>query len=181
MDGGHFMEVYSQHMARNQWLTEAINEAKRIEEDTLFSSRKNAIAANHWHYMRYILGLPAVILSALISAAAVKQNQTWGVAIPIILTILASLTTFLNPTQKEKEHHDYDVAYLDLRNDARAFYKLEVNDVSNSEQKLKEMLEKLRQRRAALNAKAPRTPFYVYWLARQSIEKGQSTYQVDKA
>ena len=50
-----------------------IDEAKRIEEDCLYSAKGHFEAASKWQKIHRYLGLPAVVLAALSGVSALTQ------------------------------------------------------------------------------------------------------------
>lgn len=54
-------------------LEEIIREAKRLEESTLYSMKGHHCAASGWSSRHLWLGLPVVIISALVGAATFSQ------------------------------------------------------------------------------------------------------------
>jgi hypothetical protein len=84
-------------------------------------------AAEGWGKRVFQLGIPAAIISAITSAAifvdAAKDIWWVGVAaaLSVIATILTTLNTFLNPSEKESAHLTAARAYDRLNNDALMF------------------------------------------------------------
>jgi len=89
--------------------SEIINEAKRIGEDALNSSKSHFICAAFWRNIHYGLGLPAAIFTALAGTNSIAQQQNSYLAtavLSLIATILIGVLTFLNPQEKANRHHN---------------------------------------------------------------------------
>ena len=83
-------------------------EAKRIEEDCIYSAKSHFNAEAVWKTWHYIIGIPAILTAVIISSMILKMYLAEGVIIiiGIIGTILTSLLTFLKPYEKVNEHHN---------------------------------------------------------------------------
>ncbi len=76
------------------------DEAKRIEEDSLHSSKGHFYAAQFWSKFHYSIGVPTVIMSAIAGASALSQFDNHNVIAGVLAIIVATLTalnTFMNP------------------------------------------------------------------------------------
>ncbi len=156
-----------------------ILEAKRIEEDALYSSKGHYNAGESWKYVHYWIGIPTVILAALASASAFGKESLIAGVIGIIVTSLTALSTFLDPSGKQNTHKAAGAAFGTLKNQARLFYELDVN-LENDLAKLRESLNALALKRDDLNTTCPSIPEKAYLKARNEIEKGNAMYKVDK-
>src|SRR5689334_13047069 len=90
---------------------EIIIEAKRLEETTLYSMKGHHCAARGWSRRHLWLGLPSVIISAIVGAAAFSQaakDYWWlgliGGILSTAVSVLVGITTFLNPNDRENAH-----------------------------------------------------------------------------
>jgi SMODS and SLOG-associating 2TM effector domain family 4 len=163
-----------------------IREAKRLEESTLFSFKGHHHAARGWTDRNLWLGIPTVVISAVIGAAAFSQYSKefpWvGILagfLAIAVAILSGITTFLNPNDKESSHliaaHGFDT----LNNDSRLFWAIECWQES-SDEVLTSKLRELVERKNELNSSSPQIPPWAYKKAKVGIEAGEATFQVDK-
>ncbi len=160
---------------------EIINEIKRIEEDSLYSSKGHFVASGRWSNTSTWLGLPVAILSAVGGASALSNFDNHAVLagiISILVTILISANTFLKPDKKAQLHFQFGNEYNALRNTARIIGNIKAKALSPDE--LMAELEILNEKRNELNSSAPQIPFWAFKKAREGIEEGQATYKVDK-
>lgn len=102
-------------------------EALSIRRTALLAAERHYAAESPWYYMVYWLGIPATMLAALSGAAAFANIANGLVAgvISIIVAILTSLMTFLNPNTKGDAHHAAAKGYEALYHSAGIFYRVE--------------------------------------------------------
>jgi hypothetical protein len=164
---------------------EIIREAKRLEESTLFSLKGHHCAASGWSNRHLWLGLPVVIISALVGATTFSQYAESYPAVKVTaglfslaVAILSGITTFLNPNDRESAHLTAAHAFDKLNNDARLFWAVncwqESPDVVLTSQ-LKELVERKNQ----LNANSPQIPNWAYKRAKAGIVAGEAKFEVD--
>jgi hypothetical protein len=171
-----------QSKARSQ----IIDEAKRLEETTLYSSKGHHCAASGWAKGHLWLGLPTATLSTLVGAASfaqfAKQNPEIALAagcISIIIAVLSGVTTFLNPNKREAAHLTAANGFDRINNDARVFWSVECW-LEESETVLTAKLRELIDRKAELNSKSPQIPNWAYEKAKKGIAAGEADFKVDK-
>jgi hypothetical protein len=164
---------------------EIINEAKRLEETTLYSMKGHHCAARGWSWSNLWLGLPIVIISAIASAAAFTQAAKDYSSVAVlagilstIVSVLAAINTFLNPKEKENAHLSAAHAFDKLNNDARLFWSIECWQ-SAADETLTEKLRTLVGRKNELNANSPQIPDWAYRKAKKGIAAGEASFQVD--
>lgn len=163
-----------------------IDEAKRLEETTLYSSKGHHCAAARWGNGHLWLGLPTAILSTLVGAASFAQfaKQSPEVAfvagcISITVAVLSGVTTFLNPNKREASHLAAAHGFDRINNDTRLFWSVECW-LEESETVLNAKLKELIDRKNDLNAKSPQIPNWAYVRAKKGIAAGESEFKVDK-
>lgn len=155
-------------------------EASRIEEDANYSGKSHLNAAAAWGRRHYYLGVPATVAGALAGAAIVKEWPVCAGLLSLLATILTALVTFLKPNEKASQHKAIGDQYLALRNDARLFREIDVL-ATQDEAALTKNLKILAARRNELNKGSPDVPRKAFEQARQGIEQGESSHQVDTA
>jgi conflict system pore-forming effector with SLATT domain len=108
---------------------EVIREAKRLEERTRDSSKGHHCAAEGWNRRGVQLGIPALIISAITSAAVFTQaaKDLWWLGIAagvssVVVTVLTTLTTFLSPNEKENAHLAAANSFDRLNNTRECFH-----------------------------------------------------------
>lgn len=166
---------------------QVIVEAKRLEEGTLYSCKGHHNAAQGWKSWHLWLGIPTVIISALVGVAAftkAAEQNVWvaGAAVlcSIIVPVLSGITTFLNPNEKEAAHLTAAHAYDRLNNAARMFWSIDCWAADATDEGLTSRLKALVAEKDDLNKSSPQIPRSAYKNAKKGIEAGESTFQVDK-
>lgn len=157
-----------------------INEAKRIEEDTLFSAKGHFCAARGWTNIHLWLGGSSAILAAIAGASALSKFDYHNIIAGVLSIIVATATaliTFLNPSKRASIHQESGNKYKALRNNARIFYDIEINTLD--EKNNAENLKKLNDQRNKLNLESPQIPRWAFKKARKGIEDGEAEYKVD--
>ncbi|MEK9278621.1 MULTISPECIES: SLATT domain-containing protein [unclassified Bradyrhizobium] len=163
-----------------------MDEAKRLEETTLCSSKGHHNAAAAWASAHLWLGLPTTILSTLVGAASfaqfAKQSPEIALAagcISIAIAVLSGIITFLNPNKREAAHLAAAHAFDRLNNEARVFWSVDCW-LEKSEVVLGAKLRDLIDRKADLNTKSPQIPRRAYERAKAGIDAGEADFKVDK-
>jgi hypothetical protein len=157
-------EIKTGELPASKARDEIIREAKRLEESTLFSFKGHHHAARGWTNRHLWLGIPTVVISALIGATAFSQyakEYPWvGVAaglLAILVAILSGVTTFLNPNDKESAHFIAAHGFDKLNNDARMFWSIECWQ-EESDEVLTSKLRELVESKNELNSSSPQIP-----------------------
>jgi hypothetical protein len=155
-------------------------EAKRIEEDCIYSAKSHFNAEAVWKKWHYIIGIPAILTAVIISSMFLKTylSERIIIIIGIIGAILTSLLTFLKPYEKANEHHNAGAEYLHLRTSVRQFRELEIINIDYNKAvvKLKEFADKQRE----LNRLSMGIPLHAFKKAKKGIENGEADYKIDK-
>ena len=157
-----------------------INEANRIEEDSLHSAKGHFCAAQCWVNVNLWLGGISAVLSAIAGASALSQFDHHNIVAGVLSIIVAGLTgilTFINPNERAAAHHKAGNKYNALRNDVRIFYDLEVTEIDDK--KATDDLKKLNDRRNKLNIDSVQIPKWAFRKGRKGIEDGEAKYQID--
>lgn len=154
-------------------------ELRRIEEDCIHSGKAHYNAGTRWGRYHYGLGVPSVILTALASAAFLKEYQGIAAGLSVVATVLTSLITFLKPSERSSLHKAAGDQYLSLRNDSRIFRDVKLEAVCDLRTAL-DGLDEFAKRRNDLNAASPAFNRGDFELARRGIEQGEAIHQVDK-
>lgn len=158
-----------------------VTEAKRIYEDSLYSAKGHFVAARLWGNVRWLLGIPMTLLSAIAGASALAQfgnHELIAGLLALIVASLAALNTFLNPNENARSHLDSGNRFNSLKNQTRMFYEIEVYS-GESIQNLRVRLRELSQKRDELNSQSRQIPNRAYKLAKRGIEDGEALYSVD--
>lgn len=157
-----------------------INEAKRIEEDSLYSAKGHFCAGQFWVNINLVLGGISAIFSAFAGASALSKFDYHDIiagALSLIVVGLTAFMTFIKPNEKSSIHQNAGNKYNALRNDTRIFYDIEINEMDDK--KAIDDLKKLNDRRNKLNIESHLIPKWAFKKARKGIEEGEAQYKVD--
>jgi hypothetical protein len=149
-----------------------VEEAKRIENDTLYSAKGHYEAAEYWTRFHLTIGIPTAILSAIAGASALAQFDNHNIIAGFLAIIVAALTavaTFLNPNEKSNAHQNVGNKYNALRNHVHVFCNID-SSVENSEQELIKQLKELARQRDELNQDSPPISSWAYKKAQKLIK-----------
>lgn len=159
-----------------------ILEAKRVEEDSILSSKRHFNDAQFWEKIHYWLGIPSVALAAIAGASSLSKWECGPVTagiLSIIVALLTAINTFLNPAQKSENHQKAGNAYLVLKNKSRVFAEIEILK-SADEDDILVKLKELTELRDQLNSTSPQTRKKAFKEAKFGVDNGEAKYQVDK-
>ncbi|MBZ9725277.1 SLATT domain-containing protein [Mesorhizobium sp. CO1-1-11] len=155
-----------------------INEARRLEEDLLWSMTACFQIATYWRMLHWAIGIPSVLTAAITGIKAVKTGDPQTLAyFAIASAVLSALATFVNPGRSAREFHNAGVRCSALRGKLRRFWQI---DATLDDPNLRKKLEKLADEKSHLMETMPHTGGLAYWLAARSIGKGQNTHEIDK-
>lgn len=160
-----------------------IAEARRVEEDALYSAKGHFEAARRWELLNNWIGIPAAVLATCVATAAgiagLKDQATLAGVLALSSAVLTAVIGFLRPAERSATHHGAGTAFNALKNDARIFYQIECG-LDPCPTNVVDRIKELNDRRTTLNAEAPPIPRFAFLKARAGIEGGDSAYAVDK-
>ncbi len=154
-------------------------ESQRIEEDAEYSAKGHFNASERWSKYHLYLGVPFVVITAIASGSAFNNMPILAGGLALISTALTTVLTFLNPSERAETHKAVGGQHLTLRNQARIFREIEIEDCEDLSVTKKRLLE-LSASRDEINQKSPSIPRKDYELARKDINEGCTVYQADK-
>jgi hypothetical protein len=154
-------------------------ELERIEEDCIHSGKSHFNAHERWSRFHYWLGIPSVILSSIAGLAFFKDYPDIGGAIASVVAVLTALSTFLKPYERAASHKSSGDQYLSLRNDARVFRQIRLENACDDQTAINS-LDEFTKRRNELNQASPQFSTSDFNRARDGIDAGESTHAVDK-
>lgn len=160
-----------------------IKEARRIEEDSLYSAKGHFVAANFWSNFHLWIGVPTTILAAIAGVSALSQFDNHNIIagfLAIIVAALTAVTTFLNPNERANSHLNAGNKYNSLRNEARIFCEIDSCGENNSIQEITKQLKELAKQRDELNQNSPQIPRWAFKRARKGIGEGEAAYKIDE-
>lgn len=159
-----------------------MKEARRVEEDSLYSAKGHFIAASFWSNFHLWMGVPTAVLAVIAGASAFLEFASHNIVagiLAIIVTALATVTIFLNPNEKANSHQNAGNRYNSLRNKSRIFCDIYCYG-ENPDQELVKVLEELVKHRDELNQNSPQIPRWAYEKATKGVEEGEASYKVDE-
>lgn len=158
---------------------EVIKESKRIEEDCINSSKGHYVTANFWSNFHLIVGIPSVVLAGIAGTAAFVNLPVVAGVISIIVTILTSIATFLNPKDRASSHFTAGNNYNSLQSAIRRFWSIKCKN----EEPIESLIHKLEEyslTKDRLNRDSSQIPRWAYNKGKNYIEDGDAEYAVDK-
>jgi len=155
-----------------------VKEAKRIEEDAIFSSKAHYEASRQWSNVYLWLGVPTAIIAGVSGVSAFEEYKVVAGVTAILAAGLVSISTFLNPSEKAQAHYTAGQKFTALKNRTRIFREIEV--LENKENSLSKNLLALSSQRDSINEVSPQIPRKAFEKARKGIEEGESEYSIDK-
>lgn len=159
-------------------LGQIINEAKRIEESTKYSSKGHFEASSSKVNYHYWLGLPSVILSGVAGTTTLANHTTIGGILALVVVVLTAVSTFMNPKEKADSHQKAGNKFESLQSKCRRFWTITCSSESNVDILSRE-LEILSAEKDALNESSPQIPRAAYKKAQAGIINGEADFQVD--
>ncbi|UDF03492.1 SLATT domain-containing protein [Asticcacaulis sp. AND118] len=166
-------------MAANDPHVKIKDELYRIEEDCIHSGKSQFNAGDRWAFYHYCLGIPSVVLSSIAGAAFLKDYPELAGAMSIIVTVLTALMTFLKPSERASSHKSSGDQYLALRNDARIFREIKLDQACDAQAAI-DGLDEFTKRRNELNKSSMPPARRDFIKARKGIDSGEALHAVDK-
>lgn len=156
------------------------DELERIIEDTNYSQKGHFSASLIYSHIHISLGIISSILSFIAVSILLSDSKNLNTVtyFALIAGIVTTISTFIDPDKKHREHFKAANLYLTLRNDARIFKNIKMVNLNDSE--LIENIEKFNNRKNSLNEKMSQIPKWAFFFARKNIEDGQLEYKIDK-
>jgi len=161
---------------KEERLNEYIKEAKRIEEDSLYSSKSHYNAAAYWHKVHLWIGIPNAVLAAIAGVLAFDGSQLLAGSLAVLVASIGAAVTFINPEHRSSGHKNAASEYHSLRNRARIFVNIKAKmELSDSD--IDSAFDDLATQRENLNTISPQIPRKAFLDARKGIEDGEATYK----
>jgi hypothetical protein len=159
-------------------------DANRVIIDSTYSGRSHQAMGVFWDKLNRWLGIPSVVLSALLASGAgitaIAGAHRWITAtLALISALLVSLRGFLKPEENADLHGLKGDRYISLRNDALTFQQVDLKSDLDIDV-LVNRGKDLNKRRNGLREELPRHIYKsVYKKTKASIERGESNYEDD--
>jgi hypothetical protein len=157
-----------------------VNEAKRIEQDALFSFKGHFNAAARWDKVYLWVGCVIAGTSAIAGVIVFSDTERgWDIFAAFMALgsgILAALSTFLEPQKKANIFRKAGADYKYLRDRARVLHEIKAKSDITTEELVTE-IEALQQESHQLSNDTPVIPKWAYLAARAGIESGEADYE----
>lgn len=156
-----------------------IKEAKRLEEDILYSSKARFAMSNFWYYLHGTFGI-IVIGGSILFGALSFANLKWAVNINIlslIVIVISMLQVFFNPFEQSRINKNLGDEYNKLKQEIRFFYNVEIDDNDFDENISK--IKKFAEEKSSIDYKSSPILGYFYNRAKKSIEKEEHKHEID--
>ena len=156
-------------------------ELKRIEESADYSSQTQFEQAKLWRIGNWLFGLPAAALAAVAGGAGLSDLVGLKVTAAMALGAagLGAIATTLSASKRAEEARIAGNRYLGLRNDARRMRQIDIH-ASQAYEAARDALQQLCDREAEVGQIAPLPSRVAFWLARRNIDKGRTSFEVDR-
>lgn len=159
-----------------------IKEAKRIEENCLYTSKSHFVAASFWDNFHLWIGVPTVVLAAIAGAIALAEfdyHTTIAASLSMLIMVLTAVTTFLNPKERSNTYLTAGNNYDSLLTKVRIFWTIDCWSETPNEL-LCDKLKEFSEHRDRLNRDCPQPSTWAHNKAKKGIEEGEAVYMVDK-
>lgn len=160
---------------------EIIREAKRLEEDILYSSKSRFGMSNFWHYLHGTFGI-IVIGGSILFGALSFTNLNLPIPInllSLIVIVISMLQVFFNPYEQSRINKNLGDEYNQLKQEIRLFYNVEVykNNIDDNI----EIIKVFARRKNEIDYKSSPIWGHFYNKTKESIEeKHEHEHKVDR-
>src|SRR5947208_483213 len=103
-------------------------EAKRIEEDVIYSAKGQWEAARTWNLCHFAVGIPITILAAVGAGSGFSHHSFAAGVISALVAAGTAVLTFLKPSERATQHTQAGNAYKSLHNRTRIFREIDCAD-----------------------------------------------------
>jgi hypothetical protein len=157
-----------------------IEEAQRLYRDCLYTSRSHFIVARFWQNLHLWVGVPTVILAGVTGTLAFAEFRQLAGILSIIIVVLTSITTFLNPKEQANSHRTAGNNYDSLMSKIRIFWSIDCWR-EDSDSLLTEKLKSYSEERDRLNRDCSQPFKWACKRAKQAIQEGEADYLLNSS
>lgn len=158
---------------------EIIKEAKRLYENCLYTSKSHFVEARIWQNINLLIGIPTIVLAGIAGALTFADIRILAGILSMVIVVLTSLTTFLNPKEQAHSHLTAANNYDSLMTKIRIFWSIDCWR-EESDDVLTNQLKAYSGERDKFNREYPQPFKWSYRTAKKGIQEGESEYFVDK-
>jgi len=154
-----------------------LNEAKRIEEDSLNAVLEHYSVANRYDRIHWYIGVPAMVLAIIAGSMSLSPFENFhmiGGIVAIIAAGFASAMLFIHPNEQANFHRYAGNRFNALRNSVRFFYEVEAESLT-SDVELTHRIGELPAMRDELNLVSPATPYQTLRQAKKNYPDKEIT------
>lgn len=146
-----------------------------------YSAKGHFSASRIWGNFHVAIGLLISILSALVAAFIFSKDHYAVIGyLSLLVVILSSIATFLNPNDKASNHKIAGDKNYALNDKARVFWTIDCWEQGVTDEILTRKLKDLSENRININSDSPSIPRWAYLMAKRGIMAGESDFEVDK-
>lgn len=157
------------------------DELDRIVEDSTYTAKGHFCASGFLENVNLYLGIGSAAIGAasgVVALSDLPHHSTLAGIGALTASTLASVLTFLNPSQKAAAHLQAGNAMNAVRDAARQVQKIDVQD--GGLKSLRSKLDALSERKNEISAGAPKVPDRAYRQAQMGVDAGEALNRVDK-
>ena len=156
------------------------NEARRVEESARHSAQNQFEYAKTWRRVDQWLGGTAALLAAVSGAGGLSEviSPQWAGLVALVAAGIGAVATSLGAPKAKDRAYSSANALLALQQDARIYVQVDLEELDDEE--AREQLRTLVAPQQELNATAEIPSNRAWRRAKQNIEKGGQTYEVDQ-
>jgi len=155
-------------------------ECKRMEEDSLHTSRNHFISGNFWRSIYLFFGITNTLVAALAGSIALyfEEEITLVAFLAIIVAIISGIITFLNPSEKASKYKSKGDEFLALRSEFRIFRNIDILNLEDINE-IKAKFDFLVNKKNQLTKSSLPISKRHYEKAKKGIENGEAEYEAD--
>ena len=158
---------------------EVIKEAKRLHYNCLIKSKSHFVEARFWQNLHLWIGIPTVIIAGVAGTLAFAEVKLLAGILSMVVVVLTSITTFLNPKDQGNSHLTAANNYDALMTKIRIFWSIDCwSEVSDN--LLTDKLKRFCEECDKLNRECQQPFIWSYKAAKKRIEEGEAEYFIDK-
>ena len=118
-------------MQKDESLKDIISEANIIMDECRYSEHRHYKSARNWRGIKWSLGIPVAILSAVAGTTALadfSHNEVVAGIIAMAVTVFTALNSFLNASENSESHFKSEKGFKELADNIRMFSNVEISN-----------------------------------------------------
>lgn len=157
------------------------DEARRLEESTMYSAQGQFERAKFWRALNLSLGVGAAILAAVAGVVGLASDSA-RILSGVLALISAGIVSVLTTVNADRRHSQAAAAanaYLEIQTAARQLHAVDLPRLDYDTARTR--LAELTARRDEINKTADMPSRRAYHRGQANIERGEQEYSVDQA